>query len=88
LLESSSMIKSPTDLQDITDRKLDLIVDKEIMGKQLKQMQKKEAVFKQKINKMLFLFFTLQNKGIPVNEIYEAEGIKQIMTERFDEIMT
>jgi len=82
------MIKSPTDLQDITDRKLDLIVDKEIMGKQLKQMQKKEAVFKQKINKMLFLFFTLQNKGIPVNEIYEAEGIKQIMTERFDEIMT
>ena len=37
---------------------------------------------------MMFFFFTLQNKGVPVNEIYESEGIKAIRTDRFDEIMT
>ena len=42
---------------------------------------------KQKINKLMFFFFTLQNKGVPVNEIYEQEGIKAIRTDRFDEIM-
>lgn len=36
---------------------------------------------------MLFFFFTLQNKGIPVNELYDQEGIKAIRTDRFDEIM-
>jgi hypothetical protein len=36
---------------------------------------------------MLFFFFTLQNKGVPVNEMYESEGIKAIRTDRFDEIM-
>ena len=36
---------------------------------------------------MSVFFFTLQNKGIPVNEIYEQEGIKGIKTERFDEVM-
>ena len=36
---------------------------------------------------MMFFFFTLQNKGIPVNEIYEQEGIKAIKTDRFDDIM-
>lgn len=36
---------------------------------------------------MLFFFFTLQNKGIPVNELYESEGIKAIRTDRFDQIM-
>ena len=36
---------------------------------------------------MLFFFFTLQNKGIPVNDLYESEGIKAIRTDRFDEIM-
>ena len=35
----------------------------------------------------MFFFFTLQNKGVPVNEIYEQEGIKAIRTDRFDEIM-
>ena len=37
---------------------------------------------------MLFFFFTLQNKGVPVNDIYESEGIKAIRTDRFDEIMS
>ena len=36
---------------------------------------------------MSVFFFTLQNKGIPVNEIYEQEGIKGIKTDRFDEVM-
>lgn len=35
----------------------------------------------------MFFFFTLQNKGVPVNEIYEQEGIKAIRTNRFDQIM-
>ena len=29
----------------------------------------------------------MQNKGIPVNEIYEKDGVKFIKTDRFNEIM-
>ena len=53
----------------------------------MKKKTKKEKWFIQKINKMSVFFFTLQNKGIPVNEIYEQEGIKGIKTDRFDEVM-
>lgn len=42
---------------------------------------------KNKENKFLFFLFTLQNKGIPVNDIYESEGIKDIPTSRFAEIL-
>jgi hypothetical protein len=42
---------------------------------------------KNKENKFLFFLFSLQNQGIPVNEIYEKEGIKDIPTSRFGEIM-
>jgi hypothetical protein len=42
---------------------------------------------KNKENKFLFFLFSLQNQGIPVNEIYEKEGIKDIPTERFKDIM-
>ena len=30
----------------------------------------------------------MQNKGIPVNEMYEQDGIKDIPTERFKDIIT
>lgn len=53
----------------------------------LRKRNKAEKLLKQKINKLMFFFFTLQNKGVPVNEIYESEGIKAIRTDRFDEIM-
>merc|ERR1712166_173053 len=39
------------------------------------------------ISKFIYFFFTLQNKGIPVNEIYEKDGVKFIKTNRFQEIM-
>lgn len=73
--------------QGPSERELDLMVDKERLRLKLKKKTKKEKWFTQKINKMMFFFFTLQNKGVPVNEIYEQEGIKAIKTDRFDEIM-
>ena len=73
--------------QGPSERELDLMVEKERLRLRLKKKTKKEKWFTQKINKMMFFFFTLQNKGVPVNEIYEQEGIKAIKTDRFDEIM-
>lgn len=40
-----------------------------------------------KISKLIYFFFTLQNQGIPVNEIYERDGVKAIKTERFQEMV-
>ena len=60
---------------------------KEKLRLKLRKKEKEEKLNKQKINKLMFFFFTLQNKGVPVNEIYEQEGIKAIRTDRFDEIM-
>lgn len=60
---------------------------KERIRLKLRKREKREKLLKQKINKLMFFFFTLQNKGVPVNEIYEQEGIKAIRTDRFDEIM-
>ena len=50
-------------------------------------MEKRIVYHKNKENKFLFFLFTLQNKGIPVNELYEKEGIKDIATSRFADIM-
>jgi hypothetical protein len=71
----------------LTPRKVDLMVQIERQRLQLRKAQKKAHWQKQKISKMLFFFFTLQNKGVPVNDLYESEGIKAIRTDRFDEIM-
>ena len=71
----------------ISESKLDLIEEKEKLRLKLRRKEKKEKLLKQKINKLMFFFFTLQNKGVPVNDIYEQEGIKAIRTDRFDEIM-
>jgi len=51
------------------------------------RLEKRVSYHKNKENKFLFFLFTLQNQGIPVNEIYEKEGIKDIPTNRFAEIM-
>ena len=50
-------------------------------------MEKKLDYHKNKENKFLFFLFQLQNQGVPVNEIYEREGIKDMPTSRFAEIM-
>lgn len=50
------------------------------MKRKLKKMDKKIEHHKNKENKFLFFLFSLQNKGIPVNEIYEQDGIKDIPT--------
>ena len=71
----------------ITDRKADLLVEVESLRRRLSKMEKKIQYHKNKENKFLFFLFTLQNKGIPVNELYEKEGIKDIATNRFADIM-
>ena len=71
----------------ITERKADLLVEIESLKRRLTKMEKKIQYHKNKENKFLFFLFTLQNKGIPVNEMYEKEGIKDIATNRFADIM-
>ena len=71
----------------ITDRKADLMVEVESLKRRISKMDKKIAYHKNKENKFLFFLFTLQNKGVPVNELYEKEGIKDIPTARFQDIM-
>ena len=55
--------------------------------RKLKKTEKEKLYNANKISKFIYFFFTLQNKGIPVNEIYEKEGVKFIKTDRFQEIM-
>jgi cell division septum initiation protein DivIVA len=76
-----------TNIDIITDRKADLLVEIESLKRRLSKMDKRIAYHKNKENKFLFFLFTLQNKGIPVNELYEKEGIKDIATSRFADIM-
>jgi hypothetical protein len=64
-----------------------LLVENESLKRQITKLEKRLHYHKNKENKFLFFLFTLQNKGIPVNEIYEKEGIKDIPTTRFAEIM-
>lgn len=60
---------------------------KKLDKRQIQKLKKKLGYHKNKENKFLFFLFTLQNKGVPVNDIYESEGIKNIPTERFAEIL-
>lgn len=78
---------SQSDENMITDRKADLLVEIESLKRRLSKMEKRIQYHKNKENKFLFFLFTLQNKGIPVNELYEREGIKDIATSRFADIM-
>ena len=52
-----------------------------------KKIEREKLYNANKISKFIYFFFTLQNKGIPVNEIYEKDGVKFIKTDRFNEIM-
>jgi hypothetical protein len=37
----------------------------------------------------MFFFYTLnKDKGIPVNQLYEEEGIREIPTNRFNQILS
>ncbi|CDW91253.1 UNKNOWN [Stylonychia lemnae] len=78
----------------ITERKTELLIENEqlkIMNdriqKKLNRMQTKLDYHKNKENKFLYFLYSLQNSGIPVNEIYEKEGIKDIPTSRFADIV-
>ena len=71
----------------ISDSIADILVENEQLKRKIKKSEKKIEYHKNKENKFLFFLFSLQNKGIPVNEIYETDGIKDIPTSRFKEIM-
>lgn len=71
----------------LTEKELDLLVELKQDERQLKKVEKEKTYNANKISKFIYFFFTLQNKGIPVNEIYEKDGVKFIKTERFQEIM-
>lgn len=71
----------------MSEGRLLVMEDRERLRLKLRKREKRDRLMKQKINKLMFFFFTLQNKGVPVNEIYEQEGIKAIRTDRFDDIM-
>ena len=71
----------------LSEKELDLMVDLKKQERKLKKTEKEKLYNANKISKFIYFFFTLQNKGIPVNEIYEKEGVKFIKTDRFQEIM-
>jgi len=52
------------------------MVELKHMERRLNKVQKEKVYNANKISKFIYFFFTLQNKGIPVNEIYEKEGVK------------
>lgn len=87
LTEKSSKSLKQTAADFLSESRLEVLEGKEKLRLKLRKKEKRERLLKQKINKLMFFFFTLQNKGVPVNEIYEQEGIKAIRTDRFDEIM-
>ena len=67
----------------LTEKELDLMVEVSGQQRKLKKVEKEKAYNANKISKFIYFFFTLQNKGIPVNEIYEKDGVKFIKTDRF-----
>jgi hypothetical protein len=71
----------------LSEKELDLLVELKQQERKLKKIQKEKTYNANKISKFIYFFFTLQNKGIPVNEIYENDGVKFIQTDRFEEIM-
>lgn len=81
----SVSVQTPADL--LTEKELDLLVDLKKQERKLKKIEKEKLYNANKISKFIYFFFTLQNKGIPVNEIYEKDGVKFIKTDRFNEIM-
>jgi hypothetical protein len=76
-----------TDDHLLSEKELDLLVDLKKQERKLKKIEKEKLYNQNKISKFIYFFFTLQNKGIPVNEIYEKDGVKFIKTDRFQEIM-
>ena len=84
------MTERPTNPQpppSFSQSKLDLIEEKEYLKIKLKKQSKKEKRLQQKINKLMYFFFKIQQKGVPIYEMYQEEGLEKIYTDRFDEIM-
>ena len=74
---------SQTDDELLTEKEITLLVDIKKLERKLKKVEKDKVYNQNKISKFIYFFFTLQNKGIPVNEIYEKDGVKFIKTDRF-----
>lgn len=62
----------------ISEKELDLLVELKNQERKMKKLNKEKTYNANKISKFIYFFFTLQNKGIPVNEIYENDGVKFI----------
>jgi len=70
--------------EDMTEQHK-LLLALEEMKRKVKKTEKKLQHSKNKESKMLCLVYNMQSKGIPVNEIYQAE-VKDIPTNRFGEM--
>jgi seryl-tRNA synthetase len=62
-----------------------LLVGLEELKRKVKKTEKKLNYAKNKESKLLCLIYNLQSKGVPVNEVYNAE-VKDIPTSRFGEL--
>ena len=71
----------------LSEKEVDLMVELAQNQRKIKKFEKDKNYNANKISKLIYFFFTLQNQGIPVNEIYERDGVKAIKTERFQEMM-
>lgn len=80
--------QTETERHSLTNRKIDLLAANRHLQLKLKLQKKKTRSLRQKLSKLMFFFYTLQkDKNIPVNQIYEEEGIRQIPTNRFNQIL-
>jgi len=67
----------------ITEKELDTLIEMTHIRRKLRKTEKEKQYNANKISKFIYFFFTLQNRGIPVNEIYESDGVKALKTDRF-----
>jgi hypothetical protein len=73
----------------LSEREIDLLTRNRHLELKLKLERKRAKQLRQKLSKLMFFFYTLnKDKGIPVNQLYEAEGIQQIPTCRFNQILS
>lgn len=72
----------------ITDRKIDLLTRCKHLELQLKHRTKRHKNVTQKVSKLLFFLHCLQrDHQIPINQIYEEDGFKNLVTHRFHQTL-
>ena len=86
--QTSISTQTDSNLSLFTSRKVDLLVENQHLKQKLRKKDKSNKLLKQKVHKLHYFLLKLQeDHSIPVNQLYEAEGIRQIPTDRFDELM-